>query len=634
MKRVNAREILAGPELHRKPMGSTAQGTEVQDEIGTTEAQVGQTYGESSEGERTAFFALAKYRGGKDEPDRREEMFVRALRGEAEDVRFDVARGDFAAIEGAPLAYRRIGLVAHLFRERSSLDPSYGTALVGLQTSDDPRFVRCRWEIPIQNIGRDRPWAPFAKGGEYCRFYADVYLVVFWEDNGRAIRGFPEAYIRNERYYFRPGLTWPRRTQRGFNLRVLPDGCIFADMGPAIFPHREEETFYLLGVASSAAAEYLLRGLMSFGTWQVGVIKRLPVPSPMPQKRDRIGHLAKSIHDAKAYWGWGNEISTHFTKPWILQEDLIDSDSSIPERLDRLVAFEAAEDARIQKLYNEINDEVYHLYGILDTTRQAIEESLYERPPEIIWPQMERKDVAQKRTEHVWRLLSYVVKRVVEADEDGIVPFLAISGELSLIDRVYHELEALFPDRPVTQVEVEIRNELKRKVKGYRRTEGLQEWLEDVFFDYHASLYKNRPILWHIASKPASEGSAAFGALIHYHRFDKDRMAKLRGSYLRDAISLFRREAGLAAQEGRADDRLEWQARIEEAEALDERLRLVQEGHHEGPEGGDWDYRILTPWKSPAERPLGWMLDIDDGVKVNLDPLQKAGVLRKNDIVG
>ena len=55
--------------------------------------------------------------------------------------------------------------------------------------------------------------------------------------------------------------------------------------------------------------------------------------------------------------------------------------------------------------------------------------------------------------------------------------------------------------------------------------------------------------------------------------------------------------------------------------------------HREGPEGGERDYRILTPWKPEAERPHGWDPDIDDGVKVNIEPLQKAGVLRVGKVV-
>ena len=234
--------------------------------------------------------------------------------------------------------------------------------------------------------------------------------------------------------------------------------------------------------------------------------------------------------------------------------------------------------------------------------------------------------------EHVWRLLSYVVKRVVEADVDGLVPFAPLSGETSLLDRVHEELAALFPEQDVNQVEVEIANELKRKVKGYKPAASIGEWLENVYFDYHAALYKKRPIVWHLAS---SQGTApfAFGALCHYHRFDANRMAKLRAGYLRDAIETFRREAALAGREGRADERIELQARLEEAQALDGRLQAVQEGHHEGPEGGERDYRILTPWKSADERPTGWDPDIDDGVKVNIAPLQKAGVLRSAKVV-
>jgi hypothetical protein len=390
-------------------------------------------------------------------------------------------------------------------------------------------------------------------------------------------------------------------------------------------------TFYLLGVANSALAEYLLTALTSF-SWEVGVVKRLPVPQPTIKQYDTIDSLTRSIYDAKTSWDEGNEISTRYIEPWLLREDIMERSSFTSDRLNRLTEIEASEDIRIQKLYTELNDEVYRLYNIPDSARRTVEETLGERPPELIWPQMEGKTVEQKRMEHVWRLLSYVVKRVVEADADGIVPFMTIAGETALLERVHQELAVLFPGHDVNQVEVEITNELKRRVKGYRRTNSIREWLEDVFFDYHVALYKNRPILWHISSKP-DRGEAAFAALIHYHKFDKDRMAKLRSSYLREALNVFRREAGLAAQVGRTDDRLEWQARVEEAEALDQRLQWSQEGQHEGLEGGDRDFRILTPWKSVEERPQGWDPDLDDGVKVNIEPLQRAEVLRHNDLV-
>lgn len=339
----------------------------------------------------------------------------------------------------------------------------------------------------------------------------------------------------------------------------------------------------------------------------------------------RVGEHAKTIHGLKAGWDEGNEASTRFILPWLLRTDI--SQSGLPARLQALAVLEASQEKRIQQLYAELNDEIYKLYGIQDTTRATVEEMLGERPPEILWPQMEGQSAEQKRMEHVWRLLSYVVKRVVGADDDGVVPFVSMAGEPSLLERMLNELHSFFPGRDIGQVETEIVNELNKNVKGYRRTRSIAEWLANAFFEYHSALYKSRPIFWHIAS---SQGTArfAYGVLVHYHKFNRIRMAKLRSQYLREAIDTFRREAALADKEARADDRAEWQSRLEEAQDLDRRLQWVQEGHREGPEGGDRDYRILTPWKSSEERPLGWDPDLDDGVKVNIEPLQKAGVLR------
>ncbi len=410
----------------------------------------------------------------------------------------------------------------------------------------------------------------------------------------------------------------------------MPEGCIFGHKGPAIFPHQVDNTFYLLGVANSAAAEFILLGLMSFGSWEVGVIKRLPVPQAGTKQAERVASLARAIHDAKRDWDSGNEISTSFERPWVMRRA---DAKSFSDSLDGVLEAEARAEKQIQSTYNDLNTEAYKLYAIPDVTRAQIEKSLGERPPEVIWPQMEGKTSEQKRMEHVWRLLSFAVKRVVDADDDGIVPFNRSTGETPLADRVRQELATLFPGRDESQLEVEIVNELKRSVKGYRKCASLDDWLANAYFGYHAGLYKSRPIYWHVAS---AQGTSpfAFGALVHYHRFDKNRMAKLRASYVRDTIEELRRDAGLADKTGRTDDRVELQAKLEEVQALDKKLQLIQEGHHEGAEGGDRDFRILTPWKEPARRPNGWSPDLDDGVKVNIAPLDRAGVLRSRGVAG
>jgi len=637
-RRVNLKAILADQDLRRELMVPTIQALQAREGIETTRDQAERAYYVVNEADKVAFFDLERFRGGKrSEPDRREEMFVRALIEAPERIRFNVAKQDFRSVEGNPLTYQNIGIVAPLVKENLSI--SHASEIQhGLSTKDDKRFVRMRWEVPDAQIGGEssdfatRRWGQFAKGGDFARFYFDSYLLVeAWQDFSRIKLSLDNKYpylkgnyswvLHPENNYLQEGLTYSRRSQKGFSVRYLPPSRFFSDKGPTVFPSDHHDLWPLNGFLNSSLVTFILSSITSFGSYEVGAVRRLPIADRL--SKSGLGPQSKTIHDAKATWDEGNETSTRFSNPWLLRDEL--TTLAVPDRLDHLAELEATEESRIQQVYAELNDEVYKLYGIPESTRTIIEETLGERPPEILWPQMERKTVEQKRMEHVWRLLSYVVGRVVVADEDGVVPFMAAGGETTLIDRVRSELATLFPDHDINQVEVDITNELKRKIKGYRSVESIREWLDDIFFDYHVSLYKKRPVLWHIASSQG-RGVCAVGALCHYHKFDCDRLAKLRGSYLRDAIGHFRREAGLADREGRTEDRQEWQAKLEEAQALDQRLQWVQEGVKGHPAPGDC--RIRTPWKSEDELPDGWQPDLDDGVAVNILPLQTAGVLR------
>jgi hypothetical protein len=80
---------------------------------------------------------------------------------------------------------------------------------------DDPGRLREYQETCREQTRRGKRWVPFAKGGAYSPYYADVYLVVDWENDGERIRNFygPNGRLasrpQNMEYFFRPGLTWP-----------------------------------------------------------------------------------------------------------------------------------------------------------------------------------------------------------------------------------------------------------------------------------------------------------------------------------------------------------------------------------------------------------------------------------------
>jgi len=635
-RRIQARRILSDPDARRKLMVRTIQATQAREGIQTSESQAERAYYVVTEAEQAAFFGLAQDKGGKNQSEQREQSFVRALRGDDVTNYVRVSRRDFSVIDHSPLLFSQVQVIAPLFRENPRLNKGWASVRGGMNSTASERFVRHFWEVTSST---GKTWVKFSKGGPFSRFYSALELVFDWTDAGKEFRGLVKRlygsesrFVKSPEFYFKRGLTWTEKSSLGLSVRILDEGAIFNVSGPGAFPLDHADEWYLLGVLNSEMIAFVAWALSgrNYGAEYVG---GLPIPRPSQEQHKKISQIAKTIFDIKKSWDTSNEVSTSFAKPWILREDILDPDKTITERLHLIIDDERGKDARIQQLYAELNEEVYSVYDISGYQREKVEVSLGERPRELVWLQMGGKETDQKRMEHVYRLLSYIVKCVVEEDEDGIVPFISISCETNLVERVHHRLEGLFPNLQVAQVEAQVVNELKKRVKGYKRTESIAQWLENIFFDYHSSLYEKRPVIWHIASKPGAEGRAAFGALVDYHKFDKNGMAKLRGTYLRDAIGLFRREAGLALKEGRNDDQIEWQSRLEEAGNLDERLRLVQEGHCEGMEEAESDFRILTPWKSPDNRPKGWDPDIDDGVKVNIEPLQKARVLRIQKVV-
>ncbi len=201
------------------------------------------------------FFRLV---GEAERGERLREEIDELAAGRARGATFSVEADSIRSVPGSPVAYWIDHGVRQLFDEGELVEGSGRAVRQGLATADDTRFLRLWWEVPssallsVENcvageggssfvqqcrgqVAGGRSWVPIAKGGKYSPFASDVHLVVSWEGGGAQLRVSDRPRVQNEGYYFRPGLTWPRRSQRGFSLRVLPAGCIFGDKGPSIF---------------------------------------------------------------------------------------------------------------------------------------------------------------------------------------------------------------------------------------------------------------------------------------------------------------------------------------------------------------------------------------------------------------
>jgi hypothetical protein len=466
-------------------------------------------------------------------------------------------------------------------------------------------------------------------------------LVVEWVENGFSIKAFPKSIVRCEDFYFKEGITYTLESERGsLGAYYLPRGCIFGDKGPAIFTEAQFGLWSLLAILNSLVIAGFLRVLTPDRTRTVGFVSSLPVPAALDDgTQNELAKNAQRIFDLKAAWDTGNEICTRFSQPWLLQlyhsrfavEDLqlAPSQSVKPQAafenpgegsLDRVIelldrepdldnhkseivnlksllgeleAIEKAADVQLQELQAQIDEAVYDLYDISPADRALIERELGERPPELVWPQMEGKPDKEKRREHVRRLLSYFIIQALKDHPAGVLPLVEGTGELTALDRLREGLEAALGADVAFRLEDEAGRVLGKPVAS---------WLDGDFSQWHTKLYKRRPVIWHIASPRGT-----FGAFVYYHKLDRDTLRKVRNIYLRALRDGLGREleAARSDKDYKAVDRLE--TALDDLTVLDERLGQIIEA--------------------------GYDPVIDDGVKSNILPLQEAEVLRYKKVV-
>jgi hypothetical protein len=220
----------------------------------------------------------------------------------AQSVRFVAEPSSFSAIPRSPFAYWSTEEARQLFRRLPPFESNGRAARHGAATLDNFRFLRLSWETGQSPAFKD--WRPYAKGGAYSPFYYDIHIVLNWIQSGKEVKAYVAAKvgsasrtIQATEFYFRPGLTWPSRTQSGFAPRILPRGCIFDAKGNTAFASGDDpiELLALLTILSSDVFAGLVHLQMTFGSFDVGVIQRTPVPQVSPSDLNALAPLAGTI---------------------------------------------------------------------------------------------------------------------------------------------------------------------------------------------------------------------------------------------------------------------------------------------------------------------------------------------------
>jgi SAM-dependent methyltransferase len=233
------------------------------------------------------------------------------------------------------------------------------------------------------------------------------------------------------------------------------------------------------------------------------------------------------------------------------------------------------------------------------------------------------------------------------ADRDGVILILESTSEPTLLARVRRRLAADFGETHGLTVEREFEEITGRP---------LASWLGSDFFKRHISQFRKRPIAWQISSTPAGgdhrrrrgagRNTPAFSCLVYYQRLDADLLPKLRTQYVGPLRTNLQTElGGLEKLRERSADqdarRLELEEKVEELQAFDARLeQVIAEGFASPALDKFGAKEPLDKWASRDGRARApetreallaqerrYDPDLNDGVRVNIAPLQRAGVL-------
>lgn len=282
--------------------------------------------------------------------------------GSADKRIFNVAAESFGAIPGTPFAYWVSNEIRNVFSALSVFESQGRRARVGLQSSDDFRFLRAWWET----LEGGKKWLGFAKGGAHSPFYADVPMQINWGDEGAELKSWASSLyvswsriIKNADLYLLPGLYQTLRSAR-LAPHLTPPGCVFSDNGTQAFCD-QDDLLPVLAVLNSAAADYLhklLLGRSGYALYRNGTLARLPMP-PLAAQQTRLATLASSNWSNMRALDEVEETSHAFLLPAALRV--------------RLGAYEpSAIEAESSRVQAEIDAIAFDLYSFSEADRAAV----------------------------------------------------------------------------------------------------------------------------------------------------------------------------------------------------------------------------------------------------------------------
>lgn len=555
----------------------------------------------------------------------KEEMFL------AGENRYVAQQDNFSKIPGAPMAYWLSEKFIELLGQTKTIG-KFKESGSGLSTADNERFLRLFWEVRKEKIALskkdNRKWFFFQKGGEYRKWYGNLWYVVNWADDGSEIKYWVthnpkdpnttswSRRIFNTQLYFQKGITWSVISSGDISFRATNENAMISNAAGGIFGFSDEQqrdTF--MAAINSKVWTLLFATINPTLNYSSGVIQKAPLP--VLPKTD-LG--TKCVLLSKTDWD-SFETSWDFTC-----HPLVRGASTVAEAF---AAWESECDDRFNQLKaneEELNRIFIDIYGLQNE----------------LTPEVEDKDVTIRRADlgqDIRSLLSYAVGCMFgrysldvpglayaggewdagkyssfQPDADNILPLTDEAYlEDDIVSRLCQWLRVVYgPDTLEENLDY-IAKALGNK--GATSREVIRNYFLKDFFTDHCKTYQKRPIYWLFDSGKQN----GFKALVYLHRYTPDTIGKLRVDYLHRLQRVY------ASEIERMQDMIDNSKNQREVSASTKRKEKLQKQLKECRE---YDGKIAHLALARIE------LELDDGVKVNYEKVQTAADGKKYPVLG
>jgi hypothetical protein len=578
--------------------------------------------------------------------------------------RFEVHTTSFASVPRSPFAYWVSERLRSRFQVLPALQADGRVAAIGASTKDDGRFLRACWEVPPGAHGN----VPIAKGGLFSPYYADVHLSIRWRDDGAEVKTFVSDYraahgwsphwkaeLHNPHLYFRPGLTWPRRTN-GLSFRAMPAGCIFADKGPAVFLENDHsDSLFAFAALANSRAFGLLVSLQLARTelaqsFEVGLIQTTPVPNLTDPDRESLARLARRAWSLKRSLDARTQTSHAFTLPALLQVAGTDLAACAATWSEHVLTVEA----ELVAIQAEIDERCFALYGIDEADRCTITEGFCAPgSPEVSSDDSndtEEDDIGEKTDENestanatslATGLLSWAVgvafgrfdicfatgKRPLPAEPEPFDPFPVCSPAMLTGDDGLPVMSApvgypvLFPENGIlvddpghtldltASVRVIFDEVFKTSADAWwnevaalldPKDQDLRAWIAASFFEHHLKVHsksrRKAPVIWQFAAP-----SGRYSVWLYAHRLTRDSFFQIQNDVVIPKLAHEERQLAAMAQKAGLNPSATDRKDIAVQESLIEELRAMLD-----------EVKRVAPLWNPM---------LDDGVALTMAPL-------------